>query len=97
MQVERIRKRYFKRLDVDMLDAFTARKYKQELRLARGKLRKLPDSEPLRAEGLRLVEAYLNVMDAIIKNEDASMLMEIGRAAFHSYVSNVERVMRRGS
>jgi hypothetical protein len=89
LEAERIRERYFNRVDVEALNPVSARKYKLELRKARTKARKLPAGTLCQAELVKLLDEYIEVMDAVIKNEGVEQAMDRGRESFHRYVARV--------
>jgi hypothetical protein len=98
LAVEKIRAKYFRRNDLNDIDSRKAREIKRDLRVGRTKLRKLPDSTPLKAEGLQLFDSTITAVDAIANSKpEADVLVEVNREYFERYVQAVESVIHDGS
>lgn len=93
MKVERIRRKFYKRNNLEALDATKARQIKKDLRLGRRKLTNLSDHEPFKREALELFDATIDAMDAIIKGGNVEQALEYECTVFQRYVSRLEGVV----
>lgn len=94
MNVEKLRRKYFRRNDLQNLDPKRARLIKRDLRVGRTKIRKLNDNEPFKAEALALFDITIAAMHAVANHEDnADELLVRGGQAFQHYVNCVKGVV----
>jgi hypothetical protein len=94
MNVEKLRRKYFRRNDLQNLDPKRARLIKRDLRVGRTKIRKLNDNEPFKAEALALFDITIAAMHAVANNEDnAGVLLDASRERFEHYVNRMKGVV----